>query len=268
MNYMSQHQTETTGETNNYEANFIGAIVGLDIGNNYIYKKFEHVWGEIEDGIEDLLSDTDTIKELTAANLYKHVSQVVTETEGLGINIAVNVLAHHEILPEDLMSAILDHYNPASESEVGTPASQVLSKRRGNLLAVQDYIEERQTLIDNIEAGDFLSFSDADVFQVDLRNMGRAFRYAEFTALNPACYAFVACKTSFEAAMQLAFAFVDASLADPASQTPYAVPLIVGALAGAYHGIDAIPDEWKKQSPNYDRIVDIAKRLHTIARTR
>jgi hypothetical protein len=355
MNHMNQNQTETAGEANNYEANFIGALVGLDIANSYAnYKlgglfsdiintllisesiidnqgnltnekvaklnneraegvgsaileigetkyrlkpdtitrcawvtpigllysyghydqalfknvsQLNHYYKELEQRFGNnfykfmLLTDSDTVLEFDKNYIttYRMPNTVGFEAE---LTIAVNVLVRHEILPEDLMSAILDYYAMLRSGPYHL---------RGKLLAVQDYIEERQTFVDNIEAGDFLGFSTTDITQVDLRNMARAFNYKDSSEdstdgdLTAACYAFIAHKDSFSDALKLAYSFTET---EPSTMAKYKVPLFVGILAGAYHGIEAIPNEWKKQSPNYDRIVDIAKRLHTVARTR
>ncbi len=74
----------------------------------------------------------------------------------------VRLLCRQEILPEDLMAATLDMTPPGylDLPLAGNPLRQ-------KLLAAQDYLEERQTLVDNVEAGNL----EVDLFRIDLNNI-------------------------------------------------------------------------------------------------
>lgn len=182
--------------------------------------------------------------------LYLPVGNSVTSTM-LAIASGVYLLACQRIMPEDLMSAVLDFLL------LPDPVDPL----RHKLLMTQDYLEERQTLVDNIEAGDL---QDIDLWLVDAKNSRRTWAKS-FDLITPAdivasaFYVFTARKNSFKEAMDLAFS-VEKGSPD--------LPPLVGALAGAYHGIEAIPDNWKASLSNYATLVDIAKRLNTVARTR
>ena len=152
---------------------------------------------------------------------------------------AVNLLARHEILPEDLMSAALDFLPP----DPFKPLPQ-------RLLAAQDYLEERQTLVDNIEAGDLF---EIDLRAVDLRNVARAMGNSSIGGegvVAAAFYLFAARKTSFDEVWQLVSRIEGSNVA---------VAVTVLALAGAYHGSQAIPSVWKTTLPDYNSIVERAQ---------
>lgn len=175
--------------------------------------------------------------------LFAQENSLQTQS-GRVVAIAVRLLARQEILPEDLMSAALD-YLPFGLLE-GYPL-------RVKLLAAQDYLEERQTLVDNVLAGDL----DIDVFRVDLNNMERCGVGSDIAGrVGAAFYAVTAYKESFEEALILA---MNAGVAATA---------LTGALAGAYHGVEAIPERWLKGLANYTIIKEVAQHLHNVARSR
>lgn len=166
---------------------------------------------------------------------------------GIVIAIAARLLARQEILPEDLMSAALD-YLPFGLLE-GYPL-------RVKLLAAQDYLEERQTLVDNVLAGDL----QVDVFRVDLNNMERCSAGGELAGIvGAAFYAVTAYKESLEEAVTLA-------LNTGGATGPLAA--LTGALAGAFHGVEAMPQRWLDGLANYEKIRETAQRLHRVARSR
>lgn len=161
---------------------------------------------------------------------------------------AVRLLCRDEILPEDLMSATLD-YLP-----FGLPSENPL---REKLLAAQDYLEERQTLVDNIESG---NLSGIDLFRVDLNNLercGTGNTVAQTVAA--AFYAVTAYKTDFEQAVKLAI---------NAGGEARTIGAITGALAGAYLGLSAIPERWLLSLPDYQQLIEAARLLHKTARSR
>lgn len=164
---------------------------------------------------------------------------------------AVRAMCRHEIMPEDLMALALDLIPPGylDLPLAGNPLRQ-------KLLAAQDYIEERQTFVDNVLANDL----DVDIFRVDLKNMLRCgiSSYAPETVA-AAFYAFVAQKDSFEEALVLAI--------NPGGATS-ATGAITGAIAGAYHGLAAIPERWRQGLPGYAKIVESAQALHALAANR
>lgn len=151
----------------------------------------------------------------------------------------IQLLAEHAILPEDLMSATLDllpfgfNENPVREK----------------LLASQDYLEERQTLVDNIEAGNL----EVDLFLVDLKNMERCGTNGILPeVVARAFYAVTARKNSFEEAVLLGV---------NAGGKAKMVGELTGALAGAYHGLDLIPGRWKNNFPELGKSLEIAREL-------
>ncbi len=170
---------------------------------------------------------------------------------GVAVATAVRLLGRREIMPEDLMAAVLDMLPPGY---LGLPLAG--NPLRQKLLAAQDYLEERQTLVDNVEAGDL----SVDFFRIDLNNMERCGTsgYAPETVA-AAFYAFTARKDSFEEAMWLAV---------NAGGDSDSVASITGALAGAYHGLAAIPERWISGLLDYQRVSDLARALHKTARSR
>lgn len=161
---------------------------------------------------------------------------------------AVRAMCRREIMPEDLMALALDLIPPGY---LGLPLAG--NPLRQKLLAAQDYIEERQTFVDNVLANDL----DVDIFRVDLKNMLRCgiSIYAPET-IAAAFFAFVAQKDSFEEALVLAI--------NPGGATA-TIGAITGALAGAYHGLSAIPERWRQSLPGYAKIVETAQVLHNLA---
>ncbi len=168
----------------------------------------------------------------------------------LAIAKAAYLLARREIMPEDLMSAILD----VLPFDFFHPSYQ-------KLLVAQDYLEERQTLVDNVEAGEL---ADVDLQQTDFKNVNRLWaksipNLTTYDVLAAACYLLAARKDSFEEVINLAFSLKNIN--------PDLSPLI-GVLAGAYHGQEAIPDVWKTSLPDYEKIVETARRLNVMAQKR
>ncbi len=171
---------------------------------------------------------------------------------GIAVAQAVRVLCRGEIIPEDLMAAALDILPPGPTLNLPMAGNPLHQK----LLAAQDFIEERQTLVDNVEAGDL----SVDFFRIDLNNMERCglTSYAPDT-LAAAFYAFVARKDSFEEAVTLAV---------NAGGDSDTIAAITGALAGAFHGLSAIPPRWVAGLLNVERVSQIAFDLHKTARSR
>jgi len=168
---------------------------------------------------------------------------------GVIVAVAVRLLCRHDLLPEDLMSAALD-YLP-----FGLPSD---NPHREKLLAAQDYLEERQTLVDNIEAGHLL---DIDLLRVDLNNLERcgvSNQIAQTVAA--AFYAFTARKDSFEEAVTLAV--------NTGGEAAATLAGLTGALAGAYHGIEAIPQRWRERIGGSAEIIELAHQLHKTVRSR
>jgi ADP-ribosyl-[dinitrogen reductase] hydrolase len=170
---------------------------------------------------------------------------------GVAVATAVRLICRHELLPEDLMAAAMDMLPPGY---LGLPmaGNPLLQK----LLVAQDYIEERQTLVDNVEAGDLMF----DFWRIDLNNMQRCGTsgYAPET-MAAAFYAFVARKNSFEEAVLLAV---------NAGGDTDGIAAITGALSGAYLGLSAIPERWRTGLLNYEQVLASARTLHEIARRR
>jgi ADP-ribosylglycohydrolase len=170
---------------------------------------------------------------------------------GMALAEAVRVLCRHEIIPEDLMAVGLDILQPGY---LGLPL--VNNPLRQKLLAAQDYIEERQTLVDNVDANDL----SVDFFRIDLNNLERCGTtgYAP-ESLAAAFYAFAARKGSFEEALLVAV---------NAGGDTDTIGAMTGALAGAYHGLAAIPARWREGLTGYKEIVEAARALYRVANTR
>jgi hypothetical protein len=131
-------------------------------------------------------------------------------------------------MPEDLMSLAIDYLPPGLMDD---------NPLRARLLVAQDYLEERQTLVDNIEAGDL----EIDVLEVDIRNMKRCAAAGEIAGeIAAAFYAVTARKTSFEEAVELTLK----------SESSELTRLVVGAISGGQHGFGAIPVKYF-QGENY-----------------
>ena len=278
----------------NYESNFVGAMLGLAITCNQPGAAVEALSEDIELALllaEGLMKDNYPLKLAVNWQPQYEPSKLVREepiiTEAwvavlglfytysgfdkarffgeypkrvinpatpwqpnetmLAIAKAAYLLARREIMPEDLMSAILD----VLPFDFFHPAYQ-------KLLVAQDFLEERQTLVDNVEAGELL---DVDLLQTDYKNVIRLWAKSvptltAYDVLAAACYLFAARKSSFEEVMDLAFSLKNTN--------PDLAPLL-GVLAGAYHGQEAIPDAWKTNLPDYDKIVDTARRLNAVA---
>lgn len=170
---------------------------------------------------------------------------------GVGMAEAVRVLCRHEIMPEDLMAAAIDTLQPGY---LDLPL--VNNPLRQKLLFAQDYIEERQTLVDNAESNDL----PIDFFRIDLNNMERCGTtgYGPYS-LAAAFYAFAARKTSFEEAVLVAI---------NAGGDTDTIGAMTGALAGAYHGLAGIPEHWRANLQGYSDIVETARALYRVAATR
>jgi ADP-ribosylglycohydrolase len=180
--------------------------------------------------------------------LYNYTGDPFSIQGGVVVAAAVRLVARQELLPEDLMSATLD-YLP-----FGLPDKNPLYKK---LLASQDYLEEHQTLVDNIQSGNL----EVDLFRVDLNNMERcgvSDNLAETIAA--AFYAFTSCKESFEEAVILAV--------NTGGKAANKIAAVTGALAGAYHGLEAIPERWHTGLSGYTEIVEIGQLLHKMASNR
>lgn len=274
------------------EAGFAGALVGLAVGAAYLNQKTGKIYQDVELALVvaeqlanakkidsppvnlaqvelatysawaapiGLLYSNGNLDKKDFVEIAHKISQLHPSIPKIAVNDAaefaagIAALVQHEILPEDLMSAVLDFFPPDPDN---------MAVRAG-LLVAQDCLEERQTLVDNIEAGDLF---DVDLLQVDFRNMERASRVREVTLaeksrrvqLPPAFYAFAACKQSFAQVMPLVSAFADApQMLDAAA----GVIILATALAGAYHGLDAIPEKYLALLPDCARIIATAKRL-------
>jgi ADP-ribosyl-[dinitrogen reductase] hydrolase len=170
---------------------------------------------------------------------------------GVALAEAVRVLCRHEIMPEDLMAAALDTLQPGY---LGLPL--VGNPLRQKLLFAQDYIEERQTLVDNAESNDL----PIDFFRIDLNNMERCGTtgYAPYS-LAAAFYAFAARKTSFEEAVLVAI---------NAGGDTDTIGAMTGALAGAYHGLAGIPAHWQANLGGFSDLVETARALYRVASAR
>ncbi len=170
---------------------------------------------------------------------------------GVGLAEAVRLLCRHEIMPEDLMAAALDTLQPGYLG-----LTLVSNPLRQKLLVAQDYIEERQTLVDNVEANDL----SVDFFRIDLNNLERCGTtgYAP-ESLAAAFYAFAARKNSFEEALLIAV---------NAGGDTDTIGAMTGALAGAYHGLEGIPIRWREGLIGYAEIVETARALYRVASTR
>ncbi|MDB5079366.1 MAG: hypothetical protein JWP00_1290 [Chloroflexi bacterium] len=170
---------------------------------------------------------------------------------GVALAEAVRVLCRHEIMPEDLMAVALDTLQPGY---LGLPL--VNNPLRQKLLVAQDYIEERQTLVDNVESNDL----SVDFFRIDLNNLERCGTtgYAP-ESLAAAFYAFAARKNSFEEAVLVAV---------NAGGDTDTIGAMTGALAGAYHGLEGIPARWREGLSGYSEIVEAARALYRVASAR
>jgi ADP-ribosylglycohydrolase len=230
-------------QTNDYQ----GGINGERAAGNGVAMRIApvgllHVYGQFDRS--RFLADCERAARLTHSN-------PVAIAAGIAVATAVRLMSRREIIPEDLMAAALDMMPPGY---LGLPLAG--NPLRQKLLAAQDYIEERQTLVDNVEAGD-LSF---DFWRIDLNNMERCGTsgYAPETVA-AAFYAFAARKDSFEEAIKLAV---------NAGGDTDSIAAITGAIAGAYHGLSAIPVRWRSGLLNYPQVAETARALHKTARSR
>jgi ADP-ribosylglycohydrolase len=201
-----------------------------------------HVYGQFSP--DRLRADCEKAAYLT----HRHP---VAVQAAVAVAAAIRAMCRHEIFPEDLMAFAIDMLPPGYQ---GLPLTG--NPLRLKLLAAQDYIEERQTLVDNVVANEL----DVDLLRVDLNNMERCGTrgYAPETVA-AAFFAFVARKDSFEDALMVAI---------NAGGDTDTIAAITGALAGAYHGLSGIPERWRKGVQNYDKIIEIARALHKTARAR
>lgn len=273
------------------ESGFAGALMGLAIGTAYLSQKMNIHYRDTELALvvaENLITNKDFDTSLTVGanelatfsawsapigllyseggldrktfvettqkvSLLHPALPKIAENDAAEFAAGVAPLVQHEILPEDLMSAVLDFFPP-------DPANMAV---RAGLLVAQDCLEERQTLVDNIEAGDLL---DVDLLQVDIRNMERASRVREVAIMDkamrvqlpPAFYAFAGRKKSFDEVLQLCLAFADTPETHDAAKGSIVLAI---ALAGAYYGLEAISERWLTLVPNYPTIVATGQRL-------
>jgi len=144
---------------------------------------------------------------------------------GVLVAVAVDLMAHNRLMPEDLISAVIDYLPSGSLFD---------NPYRAKLLAAQDYLEERQTLVNNIIANDL----DIDIMEIDKRNVARCEAGDEIPgAIAAAFYIVTARKTSFEEAIQLALG----------AKKKRVILVSVGAISGAMHGLGGIPLIYKER---------------------
>lgn len=238
--YASLKQAQATGD---YQAGLAGErAAGNGVAMRIAPIGLLHSQGNFSR--ENFLADCEKAARLTHNN-------PVAVGAGVALAEAVRVLCRHEIMPEDLMAAALDTLQPGY---LGLPL--VNNPLRQKLLFAQDYIEERQTLVDNVEANDL----SVDFFRIDLNNLERCGTtgYAP-TSIAAAFYAFAARKDSFEEAVLVAI---------NAGGDADTIGAMTGAIAGAYHGLAAIPGRWRENLKGYNEIVETARALYRVASTR
>jgi ADP-ribosylglycohydrolase len=190
------------------------------------------------------LSKSDFLQDCEIACNITHQNKWAVQG-AIAMAAAVRLLCLNELMPEDLMSAALDFLPP--DNLLNNPV-------RAKLIVAQDYIEERQTLVNNIQANDDLII---DLFEIDLNNLERIGTTSQATeTVAGAFYAFVARKNSFEEAVTLAV---------NAGGDTDARGAMTGALAGASLGAGAIPQRWLDKLQNRSLIEQIARSLNYIA---
>jgi hypothetical protein len=209
----------------NYEDKFNGAYLGMWFCTKP--KTTKPFNPEIHLGIWATLKSIYILMDKTAfLGFYEDLEEKsVSYPESLSAQAAVVAaratlaMCRQEIMPEDLMSLAIDYLPPGLMDD---------NPLRARLLVAQDYLEERQTLVDNIEAGDL----EIDVLGVDIRNMKRCASAGEIAGeIAAAFYAITARKTSFEEAVELALK----------SESSELTRLVVGAISGGQHGFESIP---------------------------
>ncbi len=238
--YASLKQAQATGD---YQAGLAGErAAGNGVAMRIAPIGLLHSQGDFSR--ENFLADCEKAAHLTHNN-------PVAVGAGVALAEAVRVLCRHEIMPEDLMAVALDTLPPGY---LGLPL--VNNPLRQKLLFAQDYIEERQTLVDNVEANDLL----VDFFRIDLNNLERCGTtgYGP-TSIAAAFYAFAARKESFEEAVVAAI---------NAGGDTDTIGAMTGAIAGAYHGLAVIPERWRENLKGYSEIVETARALYRVAASR
>jgi len=178
---------------------------------------------------------------------YEDVSGYLDATKaqaGLLLGVAVRLMVSNEIMVEDLLSAVIDYLPP--DAGLDNPY-------RAKLLAAQDYLEERQTLVNNILAGDL---EGIDLSEVDQRNVARCENSNDLPgAVAAGFYLIIACKDDFKAAMKLALE----------AKRNYVITFLVGVTLGACYGSTIIPNEYQENSGSSQEVENNAKEIHWTA---
>lgn len=230
-------------ETNDFQAGLGGErAAGNGVAVRIAPVGLLHCYGRFD--TQRFVSDCEKAARLTHNN-------PIAIGAGVAVATGVRLFCRREIIPEDLMAAALDMLPPGY---LGLPLAG--NPLRQKLLAAQDYIEERQTLVDNVEASGLA----VDFFRIDLNNMERCGTtgYAP-DSIAAAFYAATARKDSFEEALLLAV---------NAGGDADTIAAITGALAGAYHGLSGIPERWRNGLLNYELVIQAARALHKTARSK
>ncbi|MEI7554887.1 ADP-ribosylglycohydrolase family protein [Candidatus Chlorohelix sp.] len=237
----------------NYLDNFKGALLGFSLNSSgQTSAVFESLYAGLCTGLYKVfapLTDedkalarqpTDPLKVSLALGIADSAQAALVFESQILLGHAVRLMCLHELLPEDLMSAVIDFLPPGGIFD---------NPLRAKLLAAQDYLEERQTLVDNMLAGDL----ELDLLEIDRRNAKRCGAGANIEeAVAAAFYAVTARKDSFEEAITVALA----------AGNPTLSASICGAIAGAYHGIKGIPAEWLDKLEIRAIIEKTARELH------
>ncbi len=155
--------------------------------------------------------------------------------------VAVRLMISNEVMLEDLMSAVLDYLPPGLIFD---------NPYREKLLAAQDYLEERQTLVNNILAGDL---EGIDLDEIDQRNIARCEVSDDLPgALAAGFYIVAARRNDFKTAMKLAIG----------AKRNYVVSIVTGIISGACYGTAIIPKEYQEDGSIPPRVEENAKGLH------
>jgi hypothetical protein len=190
-------------------------LAGTEHADSGVLSRF---YQAVESGLTAAQSGTTLEKLHPEATLESQCMAVVVE--------AVRLLFLNEIMPEDLMSAVLDILPPGSIFD---------NPLRAKLIQAQDYLEERQTLVNNAEASDL----NIDILEIDYRNARRCGSGHNLEeAIAAAFYAFTARKHNFRDVVEIAL-----RAGNPAISAP-----VAAALAGATIGLDSVPAEWLEQA--------------------
>ncbi|NWJ47957.1 MAG: ADP-ribosylglycohydrolase family protein [Chloroflexi bacterium] len=237
----------------NYLDNFKGALLGFSLNSaNQTSAVFESLRAGLRAGLYKVFAPlteedkalarqpADPLKVAQALGIADTTQAMLVFESQILLGHAVRLMCRHELLPEDLMSAVIDFLPPGGIFE---------NPLRAKLLVAQDYLEERQTLVDNMLAGDL----ELDLLEIDGRNARRCGAGANIEeAVAAAFYAVTARKNSFEEAVTVALS----------AGNPTLSAAICGAIAGAYHGIKAIPTEWLDKLEIRAIIEETARELH------